>query len=62
MNHGDIVDPHAIQFRRMGFKVLTLEYRGYVVFDRLFAQLNMRHADTASQRALHQSRVYLLTN
>ncbi|KAF9534080.1 Alpha/Beta hydrolase protein [Crepidotus variabilis] len=29
MNHGDIVEPHAVKFRKMGFSVLTQEYRGY---------------------------------
>lgn len=28
MNHGDLVEPHAVTFHRLGFTVLTAEYRG----------------------------------
>jgi len=57
MNREGEIDPHALQFSRMRFKIMAVD-KGYMFSTELFSRLNMRYADMVSSRTLHQNQVY----
>jgi len=57
MNCEDEINPHALQFSKMRFKIMAVN-KGYMFSTDLFSRLNTRYADMVSYRTFHRNQVY----